>query len=458
MGMLEGFAIGATAEYGKQRDDDRKEGREIEKEKRVESAVVRSDERRAKIATIAANRLAEVQATASGVDREFRTSERKEGEKFTASENVLTREQQSKVQESDQGHDINKMEIGQGYKVENLNLGFDQQTSERQGAEAHGTGMLNLGQEFQAAESSLDRTHTSTEKALDREFTAVQKLLDKDFTQSERQALQAHQIGIQQLSQDHKTSERISTQGYSTSERRSSEANDLAKMILGKEIDQQNMTLSYGQAVVDVSDPANPVVKYVRGDKPGTTGAHTQKSASAFFSAEAKAYYGKLDKSGVTSFGTSRQADLANRASSISMQLYNKFGGRVDPNTVFSMVFQHIATQAAILDPDAAFKRLTAYIEESQGFFSENFKGINENEQKNIDEMRTKAEADAETIRTDLTLPGGPTSTPATPDQTVPTLNSRKEVQNLPPGTDYIWGPTGKGFTTQPKREDGSSF
>ena len=64
MGMLEGFLVGATDEYTKQRGEDRQEGREIKKEKRIADFQEIRDKRLAETAEGVASKLVETNAGA----------------------------------------------------------------------------------------------------------------------------------------------------------------------------------------------------------------------------------------------------------------------------------------------------------------------------------------------------------------------------------------------------------
>ena len=117
----------------------------------------------------------------------------------------------------------------------------------------------------------------------------------------------------------------------------------------------RNTVLSPGSHLVDASEEGAATARYVTPHKPagGSDGTMSAKDASKFFAANAKSYYGQLDKSGVYSFGTDEQAALAARAAAIADRMWQKHMGKVDVNTIFAKTFQHIRDQKAELNPEA---------------------------------------------------------------------------------------------------------
>lgn len=96
-----------------------------------------------------------------------------------------------------------------------------------------------------------------------------------------------------------------------------------------REWDPVKKTWSYDQA------PPKP-------DTTDKTGKLTEKDATTFFSKRGDIYFGKLDKSGIYSFGTDENAQMAAAASSVSNRLWLQQGGKLDANTIWAIVYKNI--------------------------------------------------------------------------------------------------------------------
>ena len=358
---------------------------EISKEERAEKREVKKEKRVAGFQDIRDRRLAELRSKESKLDREGRTEEarldrdaRTEegriGREFTASENRLTRRQQTKERVGGEGARSDLQDDAQDATADLQDDSQDHGTAERQATTAGRTGDIVLANE-----------------------NAVVNQDDQ----------QEHQRELQESSQD-----------FKQSQQQASDAQSVAEIILKSELENQRMTLSYGQVVVDTTDPNKPKVVYQAGDKPITTGVITPKVAGAFFSSEAKAYYGKLDQSGLTNFGTDRQARLAKRASALSMRVWEAEGGRVSPNEVFARVFDLIGNQKDALDPEATLDQLEEAVDNADDFWSQDFSSTSPEEAQEIEQLEGAYNTNKKTLEEDLTVRPGMLNT-ATQEKTV---------------------------------------
>ena len=98
------------------------------------------------------------------------------------------------------------------------------------------------------------------------------------------------------------------------------------------------------------------------------TGLDTQKRYDKMdkeFQKNTQAYFGQLDKSGLlVSFNSDEKASMAARAASIASQTFRKYDGRIDPNTIWTKVFETIKSGKVQLD--AELEALDAEIEAIQ--------------------------------------------------------------------------------------------
>lgn len=87
----------------------------------------------------------------------------------------------------------------------------------------------------------------------------------------------------------------------------------------------------------------------------GTLGGMDQAERSKFFAARSEKYFGNLDKSGAfVGFGSDRDAQLASSTASAADRMYAKYGGRVDPNTIFATVYKNVKSTNAATEADVA--------------------------------------------------------------------------------------------------------
>lgn len=292
------------------------------------------------------------------------------------------------------------------------------------------------GQEFTAGENQLTREYGKDMQDDSQEGTASLQDDAQESTASLQDDSQESTTSLQDDQQEHTTSLQDSSQTHKTNERQGAEAHSIAEMLLQNDLDNQRMKLGYGEVVVDMTDPNNPHTIYQAGHKPLSTGRITNDKASKFFSTEAKAYYGQLDKSGLTAFGSDRQAKLSARASAISMKVWEQQGGEGggrSPNEIFAKVFQHISNQKQLMDPEAALEQLEAATEDAQKFWSPESGETSDLEAKDISQKQQTYDTNRETLEESLAPPSGMLNQSS--DQPPVKVNTQKEAMALPAGT-----------------------
>ena len=287
MGMLAGFVVGATDEYTKQRGEDRKEGREIEKEKRGEAVLVRSDTRRAKFDEIKARRLAEVNVKAA--------AQLVETKKDTAAQKALTDKDTATELAHQKGH-----------------------TAETLAATKATTAEVLADTDIGTAED-LAVTQTETAEVLATGKTATARILSERGIEKEEK-----KVGTDQAA---------------------------AKLAHERKMKEPFTVSPSGSIVTPDPDAEGGYLVQQVGHRPTTSSQSGQfgaDDATKFFSTRAEKYFGKLDESGkFLGFGTDRNAQLAASSASVADRMWTKYKGQIDPNTIWAISYKEIKNSTA---------------------------------------------------------------------------------------------------------------
>ena len=191
-------------------------------------------------------------------------------------------------------------------------------------------------------------------------------------------------------------------------------------------------------------DPETKTWKVVT-DQPyddGTLGGWEVDAVDKEFDSKADTYFGSLDKSGILSaFDSDEKASMAGRAASIASTTWRKYGGRINPNTIWTEVFETIKGGKVQLDAklDAIDAEIQSIPEEAWYKFDEvnranaAKKGKLEDKRSDISQAE-RGNIDSITLGGD-SPPGTGGMLPPVPDADPIPVKSIEEAMKLAPGT-----------------------
>jgi hypothetical protein len=280
--------------------------------------------------------------------------------------------------------------------------------------------------EIQGKEKKLDRASQESEGLLDRQSRTANLQAGFDARSSDNAA----------------TIEARSSDNAATVAARS--ATDASRL----EFDQSKpMTENTSDGTITKQyDPETKTWEVVT-DNPkddGTMGGWDIDAVDKEFDSKADTYFGSLDKSGVLSaFDSDEKASMAGRAASIASTTWRKYQGRIDPNTIWTHVFETIKGGKVRLDADLAAldAEIKAIPEEAWYKFDETNRA-NRAEKGKLEDERAVVESTERSDIDSLNMGGGmlnrATEAPATDASGVPTVTTKEQYDALKSGDTYI--------------------